>query len=71
MLLQDSPFCCEEYKEFCILAATCMQQMVLRMTQEKPKRIAIKPGRRAIRKTAEERAFAMWVMNEFYSVILP
>jgi len=52
-------FCCEEYKEFCLLVAACMRQMVERREQEQPAKIEVKSEKTTIRKTAEQRALAM------------
>lgn len=55
----ETSFCCEEYKEFCLLIAGCMRQMVERRKHERPKKISIEPSKKTYKETAEEKAMAM------------
>lgn len=51
--------CCEEKKEFCVLMAVCMRQMITRLKQDKPKKISVEQTKKAVKKTAEEKALEM------------
>ena len=51
--------CCEERKEFCVLMAICMRQMITKLKQEKPKKISVELTKKVVKKTAEERALEM------------
>lgn len=51
--------CCEEKKEFCVLVAVCMRQMITRLKQEKPKKISVELTKKVVKRTAEERALEM------------
>ena len=56
----DFHFCCEEYKEFCLLVAACVRQMVERRSREQPRKITVvQREKETIQKTAQERAIAM------------
>lgn len=56
----DFSFCCEEYKEFCLLVAACLRQMVERRSREHPRKITVvQREEKMIQKTAQERALAM------------
>ena len=59
--LQEShmALCCEEKKEFCVFMAVCMRQMVTRLKQQRPKKISVELTKKAVKKTAEEKALAM------------
>lgn len=56
---EDKEFCCEEYKAFCVLVATCLRQLVDKLQHSPPKKISIKLTKQQIQKTAEQRAFAL------------
>lgn len=56
----DLPLCCEEKKEFYLLMAVCMKQMVKRLQQQKPKRISVELTKNIAKKTAEEKALALY-----------
>ncbi len=56
---EDKEFCCEEYKAFCVLVATCLRQLVDKLQHSPPKKILIKLTKQQIQKTAEQRAFAL------------
>ena len=51
--------CCEEKKEFCVLMAVCMRQMITRLKLQRPKKISVELTKKAMKKTAEEKALAM------------
>ena len=51
--------CCEEKKEFYVLMAVCMRQMVTRLKQQRPKKISVELTKKDVKKTAEEKALAM------------
>ena len=56
----DFSFCCEEYKEFCLLVAACLRQMVERRSREHPRKITVvQREKKMIQRTAQERALAM------------
>ena len=55
-------FCCEEYKEFSVLVAACIRQMVERLHHQAPKKISIKhpvQSKKQLKKTALDKALAM------------
>lgn len=54
-----APLCCEEKKEFCVLMAVCMRQMITNLKQQRPKKISVELTEKVVKKTAEERALEM------------
>lgn len=57
--LQDI-ICCSEYKDYLILTAVCMRQMVEKMRSAPPTKIPLWPNsQEAPKKKAEDRALAM------------
>lgn len=58
-MLQDY-ICCEEYKEYTILVAVCMRQMVEKMRTAPPEKISVKPHSKVPEKELlEEKALAL------------
>lgn len=51
--------CCEGKKEFFVLIAACMKQMVMQLQQQKPKKISVELTKKSVKKTAEEKALAL------------
>lgn len=59
LLCQDY-FCCTEYKEYKVLVAVCMRQMVERMRTAPPDKIVLKPCNKiAEKKQLEVKALLM------------
>ena len=53
--------CCEGKKQFCVLIAACMKEMVARLQQQKPQKISVELNKNNVEKTAEERALELYV----------
>ena len=51
-------YCCHDYKLFIELTTKYMQQMVEALQSEQAKRIDVKPGKKLVKKAAEEQAQA-------------
>ncbi|XP_064395015.1 uncharacterized protein LOC135342250 [Halichondria panicea] len=67
---EDKEFCCEEYKAFCVLVATCLRQLVDKLQHSPPKKISIKLTKQQIQKTAEQRAFALMCRKRKWEQLL-
>ena len=55
-------YCCHDYKLFIELTTNYMQQMVQTLQSEQAKRIDVKPGKKLMRKAAQEQAEARLVL---------
>ena len=55
--MQDD-YCCQDYKLFIELTTNYMEQMVQALQSEQAKKIDVKPGKKMMKKAAEEQAQA-------------
>ena len=62
LLLQAEP-CCRQFKEYCLLVAACLQQMIAERATAQPVEISVRLENKInVKTTAEEKAYALYAI---------
>jgi hypothetical protein len=57
--LSQTEACCCQFKEYCVLVAACLRQMIAERASEQPAKISVRLKKDNMKKTAEEKALAL------------